>query len=84
MQAEMLYLQAQMVYLIRPSNIAGNLDELLVLWTFMYLNIQTSVSHIKMPTHLALPVSLGQHGNNAVTSRPHIFLPHTKHRKERS
>lgn len=33
----MLYLQAQMVYLIRPSNIAGNLDELLVLWTFMYL-----------------------------------------------
>lgn len=37
MQAQMLYLQAQMLYLIRLPHIAGNLDKLLVLWTFMYL-----------------------------------------------
>lgn len=27
-----------------------------------------------MPTHLALPVPLGHHGNNAVTSRSHGFF----------
>lgn len=37
LQAEMTYLQAQMVYLIRPTHRAENLDDLLVLWTFLYL-----------------------------------------------
>lgn len=70
----MPYLQAQMVYLIRPPLIARNVDELLHLWIFIYLKYSDLhfTPQDAYTSCLALP--LGHHGNNAVTSRSHGFF----------